>query len=226
LGSAVGEGERENRCNVCSLKSGAAAQAAVKRLWKVPCMVAASRNPGACSTKKSGARIHRGPGTRLPQAGQRHSTSRSVSLRLSPSRPRDGATQLLYFVLSVSTACCGVWSTSVLVLAPSPLSGTKAPSYHLWKLPRDTLASAPHRRSNTSLSGNCRFRHAAVASMLHLLVLAAAFALAAAQGLAEWQKPLPEPPGAANCGRGRKAVHIGSSFTFHVGPIPTGIYKT
>jgi hypothetical protein len=62
--------------------------------------------------------------------------------------------------------------------------------------------------------------------MLHLLVLAAAFALAAAQGLAEWQKPLPEPPGAANCGRGRKAVHIGSSFTFHVGPIPTGIYKT
>ncbi|KAK7189762.1 hypothetical protein DPSP01_005820 [Paraphaeosphaeria sporulosa] len=52
--------------------------------------------------------------------------------------------------------------------------------------------------------------------MLHILVLAAAFALAAAQGIAEWQKPLPQPPGAANCGRGRKAIHIGSSFTFQM----------
>ncbi|KAJ4293368.1 hypothetical protein N0V90_008650 [Kalmusia sp. IMI 367209] len=51
--------------------------------------------------------------------------------------------------------------------------------------------------------------------MLHLLVLAIAPALVAC-GIAEWQQPLPKSPGAANCGRGRKRVHIGSTFTFHM----------
>lgn len=60
--------------------------------------------------------------------------------------------------------------------------------------------------------------------MLSLLLLAAVFALAAAQGLAEWQKPLPKPPGAANCGRGRKGVHMGTTFTFHVSALQLNLW--
>lgn len=50
-----------------------------------------------------------------------------------------------------------------------------------------------------------------------LLALVLVPVLAVAGGLAEWQQPLLKPPGIANCGRGRKGVHMGSTFSFHVG---------
>lgn len=42
--------------------------------------------------------------------------------------------------------------------------------------------------------------------MLHLLVLVAAFALATAQGIAEWQKPLPQGH------QYRQQLHVSSEF--------------